>query len=124
MPVTARTEFTKANKTPGIKKHKRNEENALRRTNSHVPSRLSGVPRKGNKKEAYRKNKQRRKDQEQTSVIPPPPFGKMFLLNENEESPKDILLNELKYKIRVLAGVVFVIRTIPTVLSLFSKSAD
>ncbi|CAA9987439.1 conserved Plasmodium protein, unknown function [Plasmodium knowlesi strain H] len=48
----------------------------------------------------------------------------MFLLNENEESPKDILMNELKYKIRVLAGVVFVIRTIPMVLSLFNKSAD
>ncbi|CAG9480524.1 conserved Plasmodium protein, unknown function [Plasmodium vivax] len=48
----------------------------------------------------------------------------MFLLNENEESPKDILLNELKYKIRVLTGIVFVIRTIPMVASLFSKSAD
>ncbi|GAB65742.1 hypothetical protein PCYB_072440, partial [Plasmodium cynomolgi strain B] len=48
----------------------------------------------------------------------------MFLLNENEESPKDILLNELKYKIRMLAGIVFVIRTIPMVVSLFSKSAD
>ncbi|GAW80232.1 conserved Plasmodium protein, unknown function [Plasmodium gonderi] len=48
----------------------------------------------------------------------------MFLLNENEESPKDILLNELKYKIRVLAGIVFIIRTTPMVISLFSKNAD
>ncbi|EUD67991.1 hypothetical protein C922_01603 [Plasmodium inui San Antonio 1] len=51
-------------------------------------------------------------------------FREMFLLNENEESPKDILLNELKYKVRVLAGIVFVIRTIPTVVSLFSKGSD
>ncbi|SBT70943.1 conserved Plasmodium protein, unknown function [Plasmodium malariae] len=49
----------------------------------------------------------------------------MFLLNNtNEESPKEILLNELKYKVRVLAGIVFVIRSVPMVISLFSKRAD
>ncbi|CAD2090175.1 conserved Plasmodium protein, unknown function [Plasmodium vinckei] len=46
----------------------------------------------------------------------------MFLLkNESEESPKEILINELKYKIRILSGIVFVIRTIPAVLNMFSS---
>ncbi|CDU17570.1 conserved Plasmodium protein, unknown function [Plasmodium yoelii] len=46
----------------------------------------------------------------------------MFLLkNETEESPKEILINELKYKIRILSGIVFVIRAIPTVLNLFNQ---
>ncbi|CRG99379.1 conserved Plasmodium protein, unknown function [Plasmodium relictum] len=49
----------------------------------------------------------------------------MFLLNsENEESPKDILLNELKYKIRILAGIIFVIRTVPMVIDVFNKKNE
>ncbi|OTN67523.1 Uncharacterized protein PKNOH_S06416600, partial [Plasmodium knowlesi] len=83
---------------------------------------LSGVPLEESKREEQKTPKGPGKNH----CDPPPTFsiGKMFLLNENEESPKDILMNELKYKIRVLAGVVFVIRTIPMVLSLFNKSAD
>ncbi|SCQ16156.1 conserved Plasmodium protein, unknown function [Plasmodium ovale] len=49
----------------------------------------------------------------------------MFLLNnENEESPKEILINELKYKIRVLSGIIFVIRAIPMVVNLFNRKSE
>ncbi|VWU48885.1 conserved protein, unknown function [Hepatocystis sp. ex Piliocolobus tephrosceles] len=46
----------------------------------------------------------------------------MFLLNNEETiSPKDILINELKYKIRIMSGVIFTIRMIPFILNLFKK---
>ncbi|CAX64218.1 hypothetical protein PFAG_02412 [Plasmodium falciparum Santa Lucia] len=49
----------------------------------------------------------------------------MFLLNnEKEESPKDILLNEFKYKIRILAGIMFAIKTIPMVINAFNEKTE